>query len=325
LPSRLVSPLAPKNGVKRGEFARLARRKHLNSALKRATCTYSELHLRILFAFWENLDTILSSLNTGEPLSLYKTILVSTIVTFCTAAQAQEASNDGFPIATERPNFSDTSFLVPLGHWQIETGATYFRVNGTNSGEFPELMVRYPLSDRLELRLINVDYAAFDGGHGNGWQDPAIGFKYRLTRDKRKPLWDPQVSFVGLLELPYGSRLLRAPVYEPTVKLAADLPVGAADNLGGNILVSWLDSDQGHLTRYGFGAYWNHTLSSKLTSFVEVYGLNKEVPGGNGATFFDVGFQYLLNKATQVDIRYGAGTNQQQDGWFVGAGIAYRF
>jgi len=268
------------------------------------------------------------SLNINKTLvALFAALVAVNVAHAQTAPPAQAPAQipDGFPIVTDRPSFSDGSGLIPPGRWQIEVGGTYTRVAGTNAGQLPELLVRYPLSDRFELRLVNVDYSLFDHGQGNGWQDPGVGFKVRLSRLKHNPYWEPQIALVGLLTAPVGSPGLHAQNVQPTVKLAVDLPIGALDDLGANVYASSLAPQGGRFTQYSLSLYWQHTLSSKLSAYVETYGLSAEVPGGNGAAFADIGFQYLLNKATQVDIRYGSGFNQGRDGYYVGAGIAYRF
>ena len=232
---------------------------------------------------------------------------------------------DGFPIATDRPSFSDNSSLVPMGRYQIETGGTYFRVGRSDFGQGPEFLLRVPLTDRFEIRLVNVNYTVFEGGHGSAFQDPGVGFKYRLSRADRRPTGEPEVTFVGLLQVPVGGGSLRADTVQPTAKIAAYLPLTATDGIGGNVLVSFYAPNDARFTQYAASLYEAHTFSSRLASFVEVYGLTPLGPNGGKGAFADAGFTYLLNKRTQIDIRYGSGLNQGRDGQFAGAGIAYRF
>lgn len=232
---------------------------------------------------------------------------------------------DTFPtISTDRPSFSDASSLVPLGHPQIEIGGTYFKVGGTKFGQGPELLFRYALSDRFELRLVNVNYSVFEGGGDGGFQDPGVGFKLRLLKPTRAT-GQPEVTFVGLLQVPLGGGAERAQGVQPTGKIAAYLPLSATDGIGGNLVVSYFTPDDAHFTQYAASLYEAHTFNAKLASFVEVYGLTPLSHDGHRAAFADAGFTYLLNKRTQVDLRYGTGFDQGRDGQYVGAGFAYRF
>lgn len=232
---------------------------------------------------------------------------------------------DPFPtISTDRPSFSDSSSLVPTGHPQIETGATYFHVGGLDYGQGPEFLFRYALSDSFELRLVNVNYSVFEGGHDSGFQDPGVGFKLRLLKPKHAT-GQPEVTFVGLLQVPLGGGALRADTVQPTAKIAASLALTASDSVGGNVLVSYYTPDDAHFTQYAASLYEAHTFNARLASFVEVYGLTPLGHDGHSAAYADAGFTYLLNKRTQVDLRYGSGFDQARDGQYVGAGIAYRF
>jgi hypothetical protein len=231
----------------------------------------------------------------------------------------------GFPIATDRPSFSDASSLIPVGRWQIETGGTYFRVGGTSYGQLPEFLLRVPVNDRFELRLVNVNYSIFEGGQGSGFQDPGIGFKLRLSRLNRKATGEPELALVGLLQAPLGGSALRANTVQPTVKLAAYVPVSATDGFGGNLVASYYTPDDAHFAQYAASLYWAHTYSPRLASFVEVYGLTPLSRAGGDGAFADAGFTYLLSRAVQIDVRYGSGFAQNRDGQFVGAGVAFRF
>lgn len=232
---------------------------------------------------------------------------------------------DTFPtISTDRPSFSDASGLVPVGHPQIETGGTYFKVGGSNFGQGPEFLFRYAVSDRFELRLVNVNYSFFEGGGGSGFQDPGVGFKLRILKPTRAT-GQPEVTFVGLLQMPLGGGAERAQGVQPTGKIAAYLPLTASDGIGGNVLASYFTPDDAHFTQYAASLYEAHTFNAKLSSFIEVYGLTPLGHDGHSGAFADAGFEYLLNKRVQVDIRYGTGFNQSRDGQYVGAGIAYRF
>lgn len=257
----------------------------------------------------------------------FSTLAVS-VLAQATPAPAQAPATppaDTFPtISTDRPSFSDASALVPLGHPQIEIGGTYFKVGGANFGQGPEFLFRYALSDRFELRIVNVNYSIFEGGAGSGFQDPGVGFKLRLLRPTRAT-GQPEVTFVGLLQVPLGGGAERAQGVQPTGKIAVSLPLTAADSIGGNVLATYYTPDDAHFTQYAASFYESHIFNAKLASFIEVYGLTPLSPDGHSAAYADAGFTYVLNKRTQVDIRYGTGFNQSRDGQYVGAGIAYRF
>lgn len=253
-----------------------------------------------------------------------RSLLALAISSFAVGAFAQ-SEQSGFPISTDRSSFSDAATLVPVGRWQIEMGGTYFKVGKLDFGQLPELELRYPLNDRFELRLLNFDYTIFEGGHFSQFQDPAISVKIRLSKLNRKPVGEPDIALIANVGVPAGGPGLRADAIQPAIKLAAFYPFTATDGIGGVVSISDYEPKDAPFTQYAAGIYWSHTFNSRLSSFLETYGYTPLANDGGKAALADGGFLYLLNKATQVDIRYGSGFNQGRDGQQFGIGIAFRF
>lgn len=203
--------------------------------------------------------------------------------TLVSAAMAQD-------ISTDRPSFSDGPLIVPKGHWQIEAGYTY----DDDLQTFGEFLLRYPLSDRAELRLMNITWSQPPGE----MLDPVVGTKLKLREG---------------LALVLQSTVSTDHRLQPTAKLAF---YDATTGLGGNLIVSDLEG----FTQYAASLYLAKTLTKKTGVFAEVYRLMPLEDGGPSANFADVGVTYLLNSQTQLDARVGTG-----QGWFFGFGISYRF
>lgn len=225
-----------------------------------------------------------------------------------------------FPISTDRPSFSDGPVIVPVGHFQIESGYTFNRAGGTTLQTIPELMARMALSDRFEVRLLNVTYATLgDQARGDGLEDPAIGFKYQVLSGRNT------VALVGLSTMPAGAAVFRVNRSQPTAKVAWEYSATTATTLGANLAVSDLGPSEARFTQYTATAYVNEAFTDRTGGFVEWYDLAPTQYAGSNGSFGDVGVTYLLDKATQIDFRVGSGFNQRRDGWYVGAGFSYRF
>ena len=240
--------------------------------------------------------------------------------------QAQPASS-GFPIATDRPSFSDASSLVPVGHPQLEIGLTYTSLSGSHVLTVGEGLFRYAVADRFELRLSNGTYQSVtQGGTVSGLVDPSIGFKYRFVdgvytgRNRR-----PEVTLVAQTTLPGGATVFRVNRSQPTGILAWSYALDSATTVGGNLVASDLGPTGARFTQYAASLYASRTLTSTTSVFWEVYGLAPEVAAGPNAGFTDAGVEYLLNQRTQLDFRIGTGFNSSRDGVWIGAGISYRF
>lgn len=211
-----------------------------------------------------------------------------------------------------------------MGRLNLETGYTYFEAAGVRTQTVPEILFRVPVSDRWEVRLVNLTYANVTGGGASaqGLLDPQIGFKFKLANGVAGR--SPDLAIVGLTTVPVGASAFRVKDTQPTAKLAWYYQATEADGFGGNFNVSFLGEGR-RFTQYAASLYWSRTLSSSTGAFLEVYRLMPVADGGPDADFADVGVTYLLNSATQLDFRVGSGFDRGRDGAFIGAGISYRF
>ncbi len=234
---------------------------------------------------------------------------------------AASHAQDGFPISTDRPSFSDGTGIVPHGRVQIESGYTWTRVGGREVQSIGELLLRIPLTSRVEFRFSNVNWLR--GGGSDGWADPSLGVKVRLqdgVTGKR-----PDLVLVVQSTVPAGSRGIRVARSQPTLKIAGYQQLDAANGWGWNVVYSHLGASVATFDQWAFSAFWAKSFSSRAGGFAEVYHVTPVSAGGSQATFADLGITYLVNPATQLDLRVGSGFHQRRDGWFAGAGISYRF
>ncbi|MGV3618436.1 MAG: transporter [Fimbriimonas sp.] len=252
---------------------------------------------------------------------------IATLVLTLLVAKAAAGQSDlrpGFPITTDRPSFSDGTLIVPKGRVNLETGYTYFEAAGARTQTLPEIILRMPLADRLELRLVNLTYGDVAGGGNDlrGLLDPQIGFKLKLldgVAGRR-----PDLALIAVTTLPIGSDDFRVDDSQPTFKVAWYQQATGVDGFGGNLNVAFLGPNRA-FTQYAASLYWSRTLNAKTGTFLEVYRLMPVADGGPDANFIDAGVTYLLNPATQLDFRVGAGFDRGRDGAFVGAGVSFRF
>lgn len=234
-------------------------------------------------------------------------------------------AQDGYPIATDRPSFSDTPGIIPMGRWQLESGYTFNKAGDSEFQTIGELLLRFPLNAQLELRLSNLGFgrANASGGGAQGLLDPILGVKYRFQSGVSGKT--PDLAFVVQTTLPLGSTDFRVRRSQPTIKFAGYYQIDSVNGTGWNVVYSSLGPSGGAFDQWAISGYWSRTINAKTGAFIEIYHLMPVSNGGPNATFADAGISYLLDKATQIDFRVGSGFNQKRDGWFIGAGIAFRF
>jgi len=112
-------------------------------------------------------------------------LLLSVIVAILARrAQAGTCGTDAqTPIATDRPQITNSSVVVPCGSLQFENGFQQTGNGGQHTYDFPETSVRFGIPGKTELRMGVPDYFYNDdtsSGFANGFGDLTVGFKKQL-------------------------------------------------------------------------------------------------------------------------------------------------
>lgn len=153
--------------------------------------------------------------------------------------------------------------------------------------------------------------------------DPWIGLKYRFQTGVAGK--SPDLALVAQSTLPLGSEDFLVRRSQPSLRFAAYQQLTTTDGVGVEVGYSNLGPGGATFDQWAFSGYWARTFNARTAGFAEIYHITPISAGGPSGTFADAGLTYLLDKATQIDFRVGSGLNQKRDGWFIGAGIAFRF
>src|SRR5271155_2598105 len=113
-------------------------------------------------------------------------VLLGFLLTGTIAGHAQAwtcTPNAQSTIATDRPQITDSSVVVPCGSLQFENGFQETSNGGQQSFDFPETSVRFGIAGKTELRFAAPNYFYNDdtaSGFTNGAGDLSLGFKQQL-------------------------------------------------------------------------------------------------------------------------------------------------
>lgn len=241
------------------------------------------------------------------------------------------------PLASDRPDFTETSTTVGCGLVQIESGYTFTLDESagrrTVNHSFPEMLVRIGLfGDWFEARLaynygindVSVVGVPNEPDAPDGSEDLDLGIKVALTPQENAL---PEMAFLPQMTVPSGSRGLTAGEVMP-----------GANWLYGWDIVDWLDaggSTQINRARDDDGNFFGEfaqslTTGFKLTEHLRAYAeWFMFAPIGHTIErteqYFDGGFTFSVTRNLQLDVRAGAGLNDAADDFFTGAGSAIRF
>lgn len=259
-----------------------------------------------------------------------------------------ESPADGTPvseaasltISTDRPSFSDTAGIAPVGHLQLETGYTFtFRDRDgveTQRHNAPEVLARVGvIDDRFELRFSTSGYvwsrSQSDGGSNSvdGWSDVSLGVKFKIL-DQDGAL--PRLAFGAATTLGTGEEDISTQRAEPTLKLiwSYDLQKLWGDSFKGfgvygNVNLGWPNSDGDRFTQGAASICGTYAVTDRFGLFTEYYSVFPAGKNTEEAHSVDFGVSYLLTPRVQLDARVGFGLNDEADNTFVGVGISFLF
>ena len=236
------------------------------------------------------------------------------------------------PVAGDRPGFGDGASVVAPGRVQVEAGYAYSDLDGFDQHAFGQMLLRFGVARRVELRAGLISYlvqergcstGAFcieESGHETGVEDLSVGVKVNLIQGTGQPV----LAAIVDTALPTGNDAFSGDEVTPTLKLALDVGlsdavtfsgnVGNTFTLGGNLVEAFFT-----YLALGVGVPGLEGLDA-FAGFYSLFPRSADV-----ANSLDGGFVYRLNNDTQLDVNLGFGLTPEAADFFIGAGIARRF
>lgn len=253
-----------------------------------------------------------------------KPIVLASCLTLFGIASLAHAEED--PIATDRPDFVESSLTVGDRRLQVETSVAWER-DGDVDGYSTPTLFRYGLGPTWELRLETDGWQQFDAPGGadvSGFADVSLGIKHHLASSD-----DGSASLAWLLhvDLPSGARALRGHGARPSFRLVAEWDLSETLSAGVMPGVIWDDDGDGHRYAAGiFGVVVGKAWTEHSRSFVEL-ALPQIANSDDGGTIalLDVGSAWLLSNDVQLDAVYSYGLNDRSPDHALGVGLSLRF
>ena len=231
------------------------------------------------------------------------------------------------PLITDRPDQTESAFIVPAGFFQIETGFLFGR-HETNSFTEDNLnlfttLLRYGINQHFELRLGTSYLMHETSGWANDVQTSGLtpvtaGMKFKMVEEMGLV---PEMAFLAIVTLPHSGKEEFSPEYTATeFRFAAEYTfsdwLGMGINLGG----AWDGSSVKPAGIYSLvlGA----DVGGRTGLFLEGYG---ELPQGTQPDHrLDGGLTYLVKHNLQLDASAGVGLSEISPDFFVNAGLSWR-
>ena len=208
-------------------------------------------------------------------------------------------------IATDRPSaLTENSTSLYKNGIQLESGFLIQLDSGeTQPISAPNLLLRYGLTEKTELRLMNDVLVDEENVELGVW---TIGAKIQLYKSDKM-----NFSVLPSIQIPS--------VYDDIGSLS-EQPINA--KLIGNYVVSKAKS-VGYTIGYtinnneiGYSLFLCHNFSDKISTFIELYGFNDQLN-------IDAGLAYLVQDKLQFDAYFGTGLNNKMI--FASVGLSYLY
>jgi hypothetical protein len=245
------------------------------------------------------------------------------LVTFALPAKAEPcAAGASTPIATDRPQVTSSSVVVPCGSLQFENGFQLTGNGGQHTYDLPETSVRFGIPAKTELRLGVPDYFYNDAtpsGYANGFGDISLGFKTQLGPTRG----GFDVSVIPAVSLPAGANPISSHGYDPSVQLPWSHALGKNWTAAGMFSLLW-PTETGRRNLTGQASFYlDRQLLPPLDAYVEYSGDFPQRGGPQHA--IDFGVAYKPSPHQQLDFHSGFGLSAAAPDYTVGFGYSVRF
>jgi hypothetical protein len=222
-------------------------------------------------------------------------------------ANAQNNNDELPPIQIDRPDQTECSYIVPVKHFQLESGWNIENLgNGVQKYVLPTALWKVGITNRFELRLI-TEYNNFRNNNGtlaSGITPVRVGFKSNLTKEKGLI---PMISFIGHMSMAgLASEDFKQSFYAPQFRFTLQHTLSDKMSLGYNLGAEW--NGESAEPNFIYTLTTGYSITEKLGAYIELYGTVPQVQKADHRA--DGGFTYLLKKNMMLDISAGLGINE---------------
>ena len=228
------------------------------------------------------------------------------------------------PLVGDRPDFTESTETIARGHMQLEAGTTFETSDGdVDAFSFGELLMRIGLARSWELRVALNSYLQIDTPTESvsGVRNPSLEAKFRFNPASE----GLAVALLFGTTVPVGYSGIGSEEEQPFAKLLLGHDFRGRLSLGANVGYARPFLEETRFDQYVASASLGIEVSERVGTYAEVFGLSRELSGGDPASFFDAGVTYLMTGNLQLDARIGSGLGGTELGLFGGVGVVKRW
>jgi hypothetical protein len=235
-------------------------------------------------------------------------------------ARADSCPGTRDEIATDRPDVTNSSVVVPAGSLQIENGINVSAREGSRFVDGSNTRLRAGIANCLEF-LVDVPtyFANVHGPEGSGFSDVAPAIKWQISPIPGKV----DLSAVFGVALPTGSANIAGRGAQPYLQFPWSWELRSGWGLSGMFTEFIRPSDPTSRLITETTFVIENRLTERASLFVEYVG---DYPAnGSSAQLVNSGGLYHLTPTQQVDFHVALGLNHNAPSYIVGVGYSVRF
>lgn len=223
-------------------------------------------------------------------------------------------------IQTDRPDQTETPYIVPKDMFQVESGFSYQEDDTVSkSYALPSTLWKYGVNDSFEFRLI-TEFSIEDNFEVKdfGLKPISIGCKIKIS--KEKGFW-PKTSFIGHISIPnLASNKFKSEYVAPEFRFTMQHSLSEKSYLGYNLGAEW-DGFSSQPT-FIYTLVTGRSITNNLGAYIEVFGFSPQ----NEVTYHSLaaGFTYLFSNNFMVDLSGGKGVSKTAPLYYYALGISFR-
>jgi hypothetical protein len=223
-------------------------------------------------------------------------------------------------IATDRPDVTNSSLVVPTGSLQAENGINLSSREGTRFLDGTNTRLRLGVASCLELFVDLPNYVgAIRGGPSSGFSNLAPGIKWQLT-----PLpGEFDISATAGVGLPTGARAIAGRGLQPYLQFPWSRELAAGWGVSGMFTTFFTPSDPGRKVAFEPTFVIEKQIGARADVFVEYIGDFRQHAGPGH--LLNSGAAYRLTPTQQLDFHIGFGLNHNAPSMIFGLGYSFRF
>jgi hypothetical protein len=236
-------------------------------------------------------------------------------------ASADQCPQQDSPIATDRPDVTNSSVVVPQGSFQIENGVNFSQRNGDRTFDATNSRLRWGIAPCLEI-LVDVPtyFTALRGTPLNsGFTDVVPAIKWQISPFPGK--FDLSATLGA--GLPTGTKAVAGPGVQPYLQFPWSYELGRGWSITGMLTNFFVPADPVNKLSTETTLALERELTERAFLFIEYVG-DFHVRSGPGY-LLNSGGGYRITPTQQVDFHIGIGLNGNAPTYIVGIGYSARF